>query len=86
MADDKNINCSVFKKNEPEIKILTDRINKAGNVLQKIKFAEELLEKANEQLTCPQYDKDNFECRNCKTISEVRKETAGLIIKTKKLL
>lgn len=86
MTDDKNINCSIFKKNEPEMKNLTDRINKAGDVSQKIKFAEELLEKVNEQLNCPQYNKDNFECRNCRTISEVRKQTAELIIKMKKLV
>lgn len=86
MTNDKNINCSTFKKNEPEIKNLTDRINKTGDVSQKIKFAEELLEKVNEQLNCLQYDKDNLECRNCRTISDVRKETVGLIIKMRKLI
>lgn len=86
MQDDKNINCSIFKKNEPEMKILTDRINKTGDVSQKIKFAEELLEKADELLNCPQYDKKNIECENCRTISFVRKQTAELVIKMKKLI
>jgi len=78
--------CSIFQKQEPPIKELTDKINKTEEIRQKICCAEELLKEANVLLMCPAYKKENLDCKNCRTITGLRKATAELIIKTKKLI
>lgn len=83
--EEAKINCQIFQKQEPVIKDLTDKINKAKGVREKAKFAEELQREVNVLLSCPDYDKKSIECKNCHFISEMRRKTANLIIKAKKL-
>jgi len=86
--DSKNstgVNCQIFQKQEPVIKDLTGKINKTNGVREKAKFAEELQREANVLLSCPDYDKEKLDCRNCQFIAEMREKTANLIIKAKKL-
>ena len=85
MKEEARIDCPIFQKQEPVIKDLTDKINKAKGVQAKAKFAEELQGEANVLLSCPDYDKEKLECKNCHFISEMREKTANLIIKAKKL-
>ena len=65
MKEEAKINCQIFQKQEPAIKDLTDKINKAKGVREKAKFAEELQREANVLLSCPDYDKEKLECKNC---------------------
>ena len=83
--EDAKINCSVFQKQEPVIKDITAKINKAKDVLEKADFAEELQKEVDILLSCPDYNQGNIDCSNCRFIANVRKETADLIIKAKKL-
>ncbi len=80
-----NINCPVFQKQEPIIQDITNKINMAKGVLEKARFAEELLKEVNVLLSCPDYNGNKLDCKNCHFIANLRKKTANLIIKTKKL-
>ncbi len=86
MEGNKNISCPTFQKQEPVIKDITDRINIGETVLEKATFAEELQEEVNVLLSCTNYDKASINCKNCHFIANLRKKTANLIIKAKKLV
>jgi len=79
------ISCSIFQKQEPIIKDLTEKINIAKEVQEKAKFAEELQKEVDVLLNCPDYDGRRLDCKNCYFIENLRKKTANLIIKAKKL-
>ena len=79
------ISCSAFQKQEPVIKDITDKINKAKGVQEKAKFAEELQKEVNVLLSCADYKGETLDCKNCHFIANLRKKTADLIIKAKKL-
>lgn len=79
------ISCSIFQKQEPVIKDLTDKINKAKGVVEKAKFAEELQKEVNALLSCGDYNSKKVDCLNCQTIAKLRQRTANLIVKAKKL-
>jgi len=82
---EKKINCSTFQKQESEIKILTNKINKAKWIQVKVLYTEELQKEVDVLLSCPDYDAKRLDCKNCRFIANLRKKTANLIIKTKKL-
>ncbi len=86
MEQSKDINCLTFQKQEPIIKEITDRISIGETVLEKATFAEELQEEVNVLLSCTNYDKASINCKNCHFIAILRKKTANLIIKAKKLV
>lgn len=79
------ISCSAFQKQESLIKDITNKINMAKGVLEKARFAEELQKEAEALLSCPDYDDKGLDCKNCHFIANLRKKTADLIIKAKKL-
>ena len=79
------ISCAIFQKQEQEVKALTDKINKAKGVSEKARYAEELQKEVDVLLSCPDYDKGKLDCDSCHFIANLRKKTAGLIIKAKKL-
>jgi hypothetical protein len=79
------INCPAFQKQEPVIEDITAKINKADSVGKKAAFAEELQKEVGILISCLDYDKRSADCRNCRFIANVRKRTADLIIKAKKL-
>lgn len=79
------INCPIFQKQEPVIKDMADKINIAIGVLKKAEFAEELQKEVEVLLSCPDYDGKRLDCNNCHFIMNLRKKTAGLIIKAKKM-
>jgi len=79
------INCPTFQKQEPVIEEITAKINGAKGVLEKADFAEELQQEVNVLLSCPDYNDKSRDCGNCRFIANVRKKTADLIIKAKKL-
>ncbi len=81
----KKISCLTFQKQKSEIKILTDKINKAKGIQGKALYAEELQKEVDVLLSCSDYDGNILECKNCRFIANLRKKTTNLIIKTKKL-
>ena len=83
--EDAKITCPVFQAEERVIKDITDKINQAEGVQEKAKFAEELRKEADVLLNCQDYKKENLHCQNCHFIANLRKKTADLIIKAKKL-
>jgi hypothetical protein len=78
--------CSIFQKHEPVIKSITDKINQAIGVTKKAIFAEKLQKEVDVFLSCSDYNDKNSDCNNCRFIAGLRKKTANLIIKTKKLV
>jgi len=83
--EEPKINCPTFQKQESIIKDLTDKINKAKGVQEKAIFAEELQKEVNVLFSCPDRDSKKVNCTNCHFIANLRKKTADLIIKAKKL-
>ena len=83
--DNPKINCPIFQKQEPIIKELTNNINNAKGVQEKAQFADELQKEVGVLLSCPDYDKEKLDCKNCHFIANLRKKTADIIIKVKKL-
>ncbi len=79
------ISCSTFQKQEPAIKDITDKINKVKDVQEKAKYAEELKKEVDVLLSCPEHKKESLDCKSCHFIANLRKKTADLIIKAKKL-
>ena len=75
------MSCPTFQKQESVIEDITDKINQAKGVLEKARFAEELQKEVEVLLSCPDYDKEKLDCENCHFIANLRKKTAGLIIK-----
>ncbi len=83
--EETKISCSIFQKQEPVIKDVTDKINKAKGVQEKARFAEKLQEEVDVLLSCTDYDKEILDCESCHFIANLRKKTASLIIKAEKL-
>jgi hypothetical protein len=79
------ISCLTFQKQEPVIKDITDKINQAKGVQEKAVYAEELQKEVEVLLSCPDYDKEKLDCENCRFVVNLRKKTAGLIIKAKRI-
>jgi len=83
--EDVKINCPTFQKQEPGIERITAEINEAKEFLKKAEFAEELEQEVDVLLSCSEYDQNSRDCNNCHFIASVRKKTARLIMKAKKL-
>ncbi len=79
------ISCLTFQKQEPLIKHITDKINMSKDVKEKAEFADELRKEVDVLLNCTEYDEKVLDCKNCHFIANLRKKTADLIIKAKKL-
>lgn len=79
------IDCPTFQKQEPVIKDITDKINQAKGVQEKVGFAEELEKEVDVLLSCPDYEKEKLDCKSCHFIANLRKRTADLIMRAKKL-
>ncbi|MCG2725109.1 MAG: hypothetical protein L6420_02430 [Elusimicrobia bacterium] len=77
------ISCPVFLRQEIVIKDITAEINRVKRAREKAAFAEELQRETNVLVTCPDYDDKKLDCKNCRFIADLRKKTAGLIIKLK---
>lgn len=80
-----SIGCLTFQKQESEIKKITEKINQAKGLKEKVELAAELQKEVGVLLSCPDYNEKNFDCKNCRIISNLRQKTANLIIKAKRL-
>ena len=79
------INCPIFLKREWTIKELTRDINEATTASDKAEEAGRLKNEVEMLLSCEKYDPENEDCKNCKIISTLRKQTAELLIKARGL-
>lgn len=79
------ISCPIFKKQEVVIKDITDKINAAKGIEGKAALAEELGKEVEVLLSCPDYDSEKSDCRNCDFVANLRKKTVGLIKHARKL-
>ena len=73
-----------FQKQEQIIKDITDKINQAKSIQEKAKFAEEL-KRVSEKFLTGQQDSESLLGKSHRFIANLRKKTADLIIKAKKL-
>ncbi len=83
--EEAKIDCSTFQKQEPLIGHITEKINSAAGVKDKAESAEELQKEVDVLLFCQDYKDTSLDCENCRFIANLRKKTADIIIKTKKL-
>ena len=83
--DSAKISCPAFQKHEHVIENITAKLNEAEGVQEKAAFAVELQEEVGMLISCSDYDKKSSDCENCRFIANLRKRTADLIIKAKKL-
>ena len=79
------INCPTFQKQELVIKNIAYKINNTKRVQEKSVFAAELQQEVDVLLSCPDFDDNILDCKNCHFIANLRKKTADLIIKARKL-
>lgn len=54
-------------------------------VKQKAEFAQELQSEVDVLLSCADYNEKKLDCKNCRFIANLRKRTANLVIKAKRL-
>ncbi len=80
------VNCPTFQKQETVAKDITNKINAIEGVKGKAVFAEELWKEVDVLLSCRDYRDASLDCKNCHFIANLRKKTADLIIKAKKLV
>lgn len=85
MKDKTKISCPIFQKQERVIKDITNNINIIEGVTGKAVFAEELRKEVDVLLSCQDYKNASLDCKNCHFIANLRKKTADLIIKAKKI-
>ena len=80
----KGINCARFQAAESVIRDVRDKINQAKKA-EKVRYAERLREEAGVLLSCPEHNKKNLNCLNCRFIANAYKRTAEIIIKVGRL-
>ena len=78
---EQEINCSIFLKREWTIKELTRDINEAKAVSDKAERAVHLKNEVEMLLSCEKYDEKSEDCKNCRIISTLRRQTAELLLK-----
>ncbi|MBU0880975.1 MAG: hypothetical protein KKE81_02115 [Candidatus Omnitrophica bacterium] len=83
--EDAKINCAVFQKQEAVIKDIASKINAIEGVTGKAIFAEELRKEVDVLLSCQDHKDASIDCENCRFIANLRKRTADIIVKAKKL-
>ncbi len=71
----------LFELQEGKIEVLTRAINPARTASEKAPNAHMLIDEANVLLSCASYDRANRNCNLCRNFSELRLQTASLIVK-----
>jgi len=82
---EQEINCPIFLKREWTIKQLTRDINEAKAVSDKADRAMHLKNEVEMLLSCEKYDQKSRDCKNCRTISTLRRQTAELLLRAGEL-
>ncbi len=82
---EQKINCPIFLKREWTIKQLTRDINEAKSISDKADRAMHLKNEVEMLLSCEKYDQKSRDCKNCRTISTLRRQTAEVLLEAKEL-
>jgi len=86
MADEQaSINCPQFQAQESICTRLTEQINAARSVAEKATAAQELINAVQELLDCDEYNEENLDCQYCHDFSVLRKKTAELVSKVRRI-
>lgn len=86
MAEPKQeINCPIFLKREWTIKQLTRDINEAKSISDKADRAVHIKNEVEMLLSCVKYDGKSGDCKNCRIISTLRRQTAELLLRAGEL-
>jgi len=77
------IQCPIglFEPQEVKIEALTKALNAAKGAPDKAPVARELMHEVGVLLGCASYDRANRSCGLCRSFSELRRQTASLIVK-----
>ncbi len=76
--------CGIYRKAHPKIQRLTEEINRASGIQEKANKAQFLRDEAQALIDCEKRGSLAV-CPACGTINIVRKQTAELILKARKL-
>jgi len=71
----------MFQEQEPILRDTTDRINLARGAQDRSRFARKLKREVDVLVSCPAYDSDTFDCRNCRFVSNLRRKTAAVFMR-----
>lgn len=80
------IHCPIFLNEEEVMEKLTQEINEAKSIGEKVAKAQELIDEVETLLSCEEYDSKNIDCKNCRIISNLRKETAEVVARMSKIM
>jgi hypothetical protein len=77
------IRCPIglFDPQEAKIEAVTKSINAARSASEKMPFVQDLIDEVSVLLECTSYDQANLNCGLCRGFSELRMETASLVMK-----
>lgn len=75
------IGCITFREQERILRDITDRINLAGGAQDRIRLAKNLNREVDVLVSCPAYDNETFDCRNCRFVSNLRRKTAAVFMR-----
>jgi len=74
------MSCPKYLEMERVIKRLTEEINRAEDVATKAAKARELMDMADSLLSCVEYERGNWNCRNCRRVASLRKGASQIIL------
>ncbi|MCP8309452.1 MAG: hypothetical protein H3Z53_08350 [archaeon] len=74
------ISCSIFDSEERLVTQMFKKIDEAQSFDRKAEDAKILLQKMENLLSCPYYERKNIDCKYCKKLSILRKKAAELLI------
>ncbi|MFA8436662.1 MAG: hypothetical protein ACEPOZ_19300 [Marinifilaceae bacterium] len=84
--EDRNgIKCDIFLDKFKVLNRIKPKINRARNILDKAKYAEEVMGEVDSLLNCSRFDEHSTDCQNCQIVAGLHKRTADLIINAKSL-
>ena len=76
----RRMNCPKYLEMQDIIEQLTEKINRAEGLAEKAIKAQELLEIADDLLSCENYEGGNWSCENCHRAASLRKEVSQIIL------
>jgi len=80
-AEQTGIKCAKFQAQENVITGLTVQINAAKTGTEKASEAKRLMEAVEVLLSCDDYSDRPPDCRYCRSFSQLRQKSAGMIVK-----
>jgi len=75
------VECRLFQGLETEIRALSEKIKAADATREKAVYATAMKRQAGFLLKCAEFAETRPDCKVCRSLSHLRKTTAGLIIK-----